>query len=143
MEGPRQLAVIDEAWCIGCTLCIKEGVQSNIGSHVDRATAGFQLVQHQVVTQTGRGDGGRAVRRIFLKLGFRVVTGGKIFAQTVEGLGLEQQEPGTDRTVAVLKTGRGETVFHHGKFSTGSNSHCVSGTCIPYWIPCTSFSFTN
>ncbi|NBQ90492.1 MAG: RnfABCDGE type electron transport complex subunit B, partial [Betaproteobacteria bacterium] len=22
-EGPRQLAVIDENWCIGCTLCIK------------------------------------------------------------------------------------------------------------------------
>ena len=22
VEGPRQLAVIDEAWCIGCTLCI-------------------------------------------------------------------------------------------------------------------------
>lgn len=22
-EGPRQLAVIDEAWCIGCTLCIE------------------------------------------------------------------------------------------------------------------------
>ena len=22
-EGPRQLAVIDEAWCIGCTLCLK------------------------------------------------------------------------------------------------------------------------
>ncbi len=23
LEGPRQLAVIDEAWCIGCTLCVK------------------------------------------------------------------------------------------------------------------------
>jgi len=23
LEGPRQLAIIDEAWCIGCTLCIK------------------------------------------------------------------------------------------------------------------------
>jgi electron transport complex protein RnfB len=23
VEAPRQLAVIDEAWCIGCTLCIK------------------------------------------------------------------------------------------------------------------------
>ncbi len=23
LEGPRRLAVIDEAWCIGCTLCIK------------------------------------------------------------------------------------------------------------------------
>lgn len=22
-EGPRRLAVIDEAWCIGCTLCLK------------------------------------------------------------------------------------------------------------------------
>ena len=22
-EGPRQIAIIDEAWCIGCTLCIK------------------------------------------------------------------------------------------------------------------------
>jgi electron transport complex protein RnfB len=22
LEGPRQLAVIDEAWCIGCTLCL-------------------------------------------------------------------------------------------------------------------------
>ena len=22
-EGPRSVAVIDEAWCIGCTLCIK------------------------------------------------------------------------------------------------------------------------
>ncbi|MBH1988254.1 MAG: RnfABCDGE type electron transport complex subunit B, partial [Burkholderiales bacterium] len=22
-EGPRLLAVIDEAWCIGCTLCLK------------------------------------------------------------------------------------------------------------------------
>jgi electron transport complex protein RnfB len=23
VEGPRRLAIIDEAWCIGCTLCIK------------------------------------------------------------------------------------------------------------------------
>ncbi len=23
VEGPRSLAIIDEAWCIGCTLCIK------------------------------------------------------------------------------------------------------------------------
>jgi Na+-translocating ferredoxin:NAD+ oxidoreductase subunit B len=23
LEAPRQIAVIDEAWCIGCTLCIK------------------------------------------------------------------------------------------------------------------------
>ena len=22
-EGPRQVAIVDEAWCIGCTLCIK------------------------------------------------------------------------------------------------------------------------
>ena len=32
-EGPRQLAVIDEAWCIGCTLCLKAcPVDSIIGA---------------------------------------------------------------------------------------------------------------
>lgn len=34
VEGPRLLAVIDEAWCIGCTLCIKAcPVDCIIGTH--------------------------------------------------------------------------------------------------------------
>ncbi|MGC4060978.1 MAG: electron transport complex subunit RsxB [Aquabacterium sp.] len=34
LEGPRMLAVIDEAWCIGCTLCIKAcPVDSIIGTN--------------------------------------------------------------------------------------------------------------
>jgi len=33
-EGPRMLAVIDEAWCIGCTLCIKAcPTDAILGSH--------------------------------------------------------------------------------------------------------------
>ncbi len=33
-EGPRTVAIIDEAWCIGCTLCIKAcPVDCIIGSH--------------------------------------------------------------------------------------------------------------
>ena len=33
-EGPRMLAVIDEAWCIGCTLCIKAcPVDCIVGGH--------------------------------------------------------------------------------------------------------------
>ncbi|MFT3720131.1 RnfABCDGE type electron transport complex subunit B [Pseudorhodoferax sp.] len=33
-EAPRQMAWIDEAWCIGCTLCIKAcPVDAIIGSH--------------------------------------------------------------------------------------------------------------
>jgi electron transport complex protein RnfB len=33
-EGPRTLAVIDEAWCIGCTLCIKAcPVDAIVGSN--------------------------------------------------------------------------------------------------------------
>ena len=34
VEGPRSVAVIDEAWCIGCTLCIKAcPVDAIIGSN--------------------------------------------------------------------------------------------------------------
>ena len=34
LEGPRAVAVIDEAWCIGCTLCIKAcPVDAIIGSN--------------------------------------------------------------------------------------------------------------
>ena len=34
VEGPRLLAVIDEAWCIGCTLCIKAcPVDCIVGTH--------------------------------------------------------------------------------------------------------------
>jgi len=33
-EGPRRLAVIDESWCIGCTLCIEAcPVDCIVGSH--------------------------------------------------------------------------------------------------------------
>ena len=33
-EAPRQMAFIDEAWCIGCTLCLKAcPVDAIIGSH--------------------------------------------------------------------------------------------------------------
>ncbi|MDQ3059691.1 MAG: electron transport complex subunit RsxB [Pseudomonadota bacterium] len=33
-EGPRALAIIDEAWCIGCTLCIKAcPTDAILGSH--------------------------------------------------------------------------------------------------------------
>ena len=34
LEGPRAVAIIDEAWCIGCTLCIKAcPVDAIIGSN--------------------------------------------------------------------------------------------------------------
>lgn len=49
-EGPRAVAVIDEAWCIGCTLCIKAcPVDAIVGSHklmhtvVESACTGCEL----------------------------------------------------------------------------------------------------
>jgi electron transport complex protein RnfB len=50
LEGPRMLAIIDEAWCIGCTLCIKAcPVDSIIGTNkhmhtvVEDACTGCEL----------------------------------------------------------------------------------------------------
>ncbi len=49
-EGPRTLAVIDEAWCIGCTLCIKAcpvdcivGAPKHMHTVVDAQCTGCEL----------------------------------------------------------------------------------------------------
>lgn len=49
-EGPRQLAVIDEDWCIGCTLCIKAcpvdaiiGANKQMHTVVDPLCTGCEL----------------------------------------------------------------------------------------------------
>ena len=49
-EGPRALAVIDEAWCIGCTLCIKAcpvdcivGASKRMHTVVDAECTGCEL----------------------------------------------------------------------------------------------------
>ena len=49
-EGPRALAVIDEAWCIGCTLCIKAcpvdcivGASKLMHTVIDAQCTGCQL----------------------------------------------------------------------------------------------------
>jgi electron transport complex protein RnfB len=49
-EGPRALAVIDEAWCIGCTLCIKAcpvdcivGASKKMHTVIDAQCTGCEL----------------------------------------------------------------------------------------------------
>jgi electron transport complex protein RnfB len=49
-EGPRALAVIDEAWCIGCTLCIKAcpvdcivGASKTMHTVIDAQCTGCEL----------------------------------------------------------------------------------------------------
>ena len=71
--------------------------QSGHGVHHDGTAALFHFEQHEVVTQAGGGNGCGAVRRIAFQLCFGRVAGGEVFAQTVEGFGFEQQEPGTNR----------------------------------------------
>ena len=50
IEGPRGLAVIDEAWCIGCTLCIKAcpvdcivGASKQMHTVIDALCTGCEL----------------------------------------------------------------------------------------------------
>lgn len=50
IEGPRALAVIDEAWCIGCTLCIKAcpvdcivGASKRMHTVIDAQCTGCEL----------------------------------------------------------------------------------------------------
>lgn len=70
-EGPRALAVIDEAWCIGCTLCIKAcpvdcivGASKAMHTVIDALCTGCELcipvcpvdcIEMQAVTGTRSG----------------------------------------------------------------------------------------
>ena len=96
-----------------------------------------------MVTQTGRRNGSRAIRRVSLKFGFCGITAHVAFTQTVKCFGLEEQEPGTHRTVTVFITRRGETVFHHGKLGTDLHAHGIGGAGIPDRIPGASLTFTD
>ena len=127
----------------GCFFRIQEGVQGNISCHVDWATSCLQLIEHQVVTQTGRSNGRRAIRHELLKLVFYCWAVGIELTKTILYFSLEQKEPGTNRTVTILETGWGETILHHGQGSANLGTHGVGGTGIPYWIPGTAFTLTG
>src|SRR5210317_1061586 len=124
------------------TTLVEEGVQSNVGSHVDRATTFFQLIEHQVVTQTGRGNRRSSIRHEFLQLALNRVAIGIELAKTVLNFSFEQEEPSTNRSITIFKTGRGETILHHGQCSTDLGTHGVGGTSVPYRIPGTTFTLT-
>src|SRR5512139_534712 len=111
------------------------------GVHVDGAAAFLHFLQHQVVAQARCGNGclpvGGVVVQQFLVLHH------VDFAVGVDGLGLEQQEPGADRAVAVLEAGGNEAVFHHGQLGAGLGSHRVGAARVPYRVPGTAGAFTD
>ena len=117
--------------------------QRGHGIHEDGSAAFLHLEQHQMVTQAGRGNGRGAVRRVAFQFGLGGIAAGKGFAQAIEGLGLEQQEPGAHRAVTVFEAGRGETVFHHGQFGTHLHAHGIGGTGVPDRVPGAAFAFTH
>jgi len=118
-----------------------EVAQSSHGVHDDGAAARFHLRQHEVVPQAGRGHRSSSVRFIFFELCLGKVAGCEVLTQPVKGLCLEEQEPGTHRAVAVLESGRGEAVFHHGQLGTHLRTHGVGGTRVPYRVPGTALAF--
>jgi hypothetical protein len=109
--------------------------QRGHGVHHDRTAAFLHFEEHQVVAQAGRGDRSGAVRSVLLQLFLGGFAGCKVLAQAVEGLGLEEQEPGADRAVAVLEPGRGETVFHHGELGADLGPEIVGGAGVPHRVP--------
>ncbi len=90
-----------------------------------RATPLLQLVHHEVVTQTGAHGMAFDVGAIVV-----LVEQGPVFllivlTHGVLGLGLEEQEPGADRSVAILETRRHEAIFHHRELGTALGRHRV------------------
>ena len=103
--------------------------------HEDRPAAFLHLLHHQVVAQAGAHLRAVGVGVVAVRLQVLGVAGLVVLAEGVHGLGLEQQEPGADRAVAVLEAGRHEAVLHHGQFGAALGRHRVGGAGVPDRVP--------
>ncbi len=101
--------------------------------HVDRSVAVAHFLEHQVVAQARCRHRGLAVGRVVVEHG--LVLDHVVLAVGVGRLGLEQQEPRADRTVAVLEAGRHEAVLHHRHLGAGLGGHRVGGARVPHRVP--------
>ena len=111
-----------------------------VGVHHDGAAAFPHFDHGCMVPQAGaRGIGITGV----LFLDPVPVSGHVIFAVSVGGLGLEEQEPGADRAVTVLKAGGHETVFHQHHLGADFSGHGIGGAGVPYGVPGTTLAFTH
>ena len=64
-----------------------------------------------------------------------------VLAEGVGGLGLEEQEPGADRAVAVLEAGGHEAVLHQGHLGAGLDAEGVAGAGVPDRVPGAALAF--
>src|SRR5665811_1026750 len=111
-----------------------------VGVHHDGAAAFPHFDHSRVIPEAGaRGIGITGV----LFLDPVPVSGHVIFAVGVGGLGLEEQEPGADRAVTVLKPGGDETVFHQDHLGADFGGHGIGGAGVPYGVPGTTLAFTH
>ena len=119
------------------------GLKCSLGIHVNWTTTFTHFTEHHVVTQTGRNDVTFSVAAIFVWLQHCAVSYAVVFATEVSSFSFKEKEPCTNRTVTIFKTSWYEAVFHHGHFCANLSTHGVSGTCVPYWVPCTTHTFTG
>ncbi len=115
--------------------------QRGDGVHVDRAAAFLHLLEHEVVAQARCRHRRLAIRRVVVE--HLLVLDHVVFAVGVDGLGLEEQEPGTHRAVAVLEARRHEAVFHHRQLGAGLGGHGVGGAGVPHRVPGAARAFAH
>ena len=120
------------------------------GHHVDGPAPGIHLVDQRMVAQTGRDRPVGQVRSFriqvlladhFLQLGEPL--GFVLFAQAVLGVGLQVQEVGANRAVAVLEAGQHDTVFHLGHFGAGIDHQPIGRARRPGRIPDAARTFAD
>ncbi len=113
-----------------------------LGDHADGATAGLDLFQKGVVPQAGWHRVAINVIpdqffSVFVPCGLVVIPIG------ILGIGLEMQEVGADRAIAVLEPGEDDAVFHLRHLSTGEDGQCIGGGAAPWRIPGPSHAFAG
>ena len=110
--------------------------------HADGPPAGLDLLQQGVIAQTGRHRMHVDVVAHQL-LGLVVPLGLVLFPVGVLGVGLEVEEIGADRTVAVLEAGEDDAVLHLGHLGADEDRQRVGRRAAPGGVPGPPHAFAH
>ena len=112
------------------------------GDHMNWSSTSFNFFNKGMISQTSWGWSmiNILTNHCFsMFIPFRFI----LFTISILSICFKMKKVCANRTIAIFKTSKHDSIFHLSHFCTNLNWECISGTTTPRSIPSSSHSFTN